>query len=200
MPLPQIAHGPVAASPTYGQERIVGKIYEGNIWFYRVERRLRKRTTPGNESHDQDAVQSPASQSLRPIFKDKYASSSTESSREPSISVSISSDASGSTHQQKWSGPSQHYLIPPEDILEHVSAAELEHFENNLVRQEELEAENNRRLKQEKRQRAIDRRDERARAARAAGLRIDMKHEELVVEESEGMLSKSSSSHGMCEL
>lgn len=195
MGLPQITHGPCIASPTYGQEQIVGRVYEGNIWYYRVEQRLRRHATSKRDDSAHSELQSIISQALRPSLNKYYATSSTNSSQQRSTTSSFIKSTSQDTSSSRSTAPVQYYLVPPEDILEHVSAAELEHFENNLVREEELEEENHRRYVWEKRQRAIDRREERAAAAKAQGLGIDMKHEELLVEQSESTPSGSTSVH-----
>lgn len=196
MALPQITQGPCKASPTYGQEQIVGRVYEGNIWYYRVEQRLSRHAIAESDDGTQSGTQSAASQVHRPLLNKYHDPSSTLSSRQQSTRSSSTNSTSQDARSSRSLGPVQHYLVPPEDILEHVSAAELEQFENNLVRQEQLEEENARRHVLEKRQRAIDRREELANAAKAQGLSIDMKHEELIVEDSESTPSGSASVHG----
>lgn len=158
---PIISRGPSTASPSYGQERIVERVYQGTSgkFCYRVERHARRFTEPEQLALEQKKAADLSSARLF-LGQDDSSIEGTpdlgEGSRE--AGSELNAERSTSLTGTSKSEETTTFLVPPESILEHVSAAELEAFENAFVRQQNAEEEAERRAFEEERRQEMEER------------------------------------------
>lgn len=173
LPVPILSRGPCTASPSYGLERIVGRFYDDDSgpWYYKVEKRRRHYTTPEKEEANVALTAAAGDYLTEPERKIHQIIKTEDSSTTSGTSTSQSQSGGEEPYQRGH----EYFLVPPQDILDHVSAAELEVFENNYVRRQGLEEETERQAEMERRQRVMERKRQLAAAAKAQGLAIDMK-------------------------